>query len=157
MAPLRLAIFRFTVRHLGWFRRVPILVHTFDAFLAFVTFFTAPTVRREINDLVRSVGGWPNVSRRRHRFGGREFDYHGSELGHVHSNGVVDVRLTRTEHDQVLAGGRAEPHHVAPTSSWVTFVIDKSGDARPAAALLDIPYKRCNSIGTTEQPTEEQP
>jgi len=153
--PVRLAVFRFVIRHFGRLRRFPFLVHTFDLFLRGLTAVTAPTVLNEIRTLTGEVASWPSVTLSRHRFGGREFDYQVTELGHVHSNGVVDVRLTKSEHDDVLARGLAKPHHVAPASSWVTFVIEHSGDARAASALLAIPFQRLEQGGASEEPTEE--
>lgn len=147
----RLSVFGFAIRHLGGLRRFPILVHSFDVFLRLVTAVTAPTVLGEIRDLTREVSSWPDVTRSRHRFGGREFEYRGIELGHVHGNGVVDVLLTRAEHDEVLARGMAHSHHIAPNSGWVTFFITGSGEARAAAQLLAIPFHRLKSAAISEE------
>ncbi len=113
MPPIRLTLFHFIIRRLGYFRRFPSLVYGFDVFLRMLTAITAPTILREIRALTRELLSWREVSLSRHRFGGREFQYRGDELGHVHSNGVVDIRLTRTEHDDVVARGIAVPRHVA--------------------------------------------
>ncbi len=155
MAPVRIVVFQIVVQRLGWFRRFPALAHAFDFYLDALTAVTAPDVSREVDALTREVAGWPGVTQSPHRFGGREFAYQRVELGHVHSNGIVDVRLTRAEHDQVLAQGLAVPHHIAPTSSWVTFVIERPGQAAAAADLLALPFERLRAWSGSEGSTEE--
>jgi hypothetical protein len=155
MAPVRIVIFHIVVHHLGWFRRFPPLVQAFDLYLDAITAVTAPSVHREVEALTQEVAGWPGVTQSPHRFGGREFAYQTVELGHVHSNGIVDVRLTRAEHDQVLAHGLAVAHHIVPTSSWATFVIERQGQAAAAAQLLALPFERLRAGSTSEGSTEE--
>jgi hypothetical protein len=41
-------------------------------------------------------------------------------LGHIHSNGVVDVRLSPTEQADILSKHLAQRHHVAPNSTSVS-------------------------------------
>lgn len=148
-------LFQIVVHHLWWFRRFPALVQAFDLYLDALTAVTAPSVHREVRALAQEMAGWPGVSQSPHRFGGREFVYHTVELGHVHSNGIVDVRLTRAEHDQVLAQGLAVAHHILPTSTWVTFVIEREGQAAAAAELLAMPFERLRAGGTSEGSSDE--
>jgi Family of unknown function (DUF5519) len=157
MPPIRLAIFRFVTRRFGRLRRVWILTQAFDFGLGLLTFFTAPGVTRGIRSLARSLRKWPDVKRSRHPLGGRQFNCRGTELGHVHSNGIVDLRLTASEQADVLARGLAHRHHIAPTSTWVTFVIEKGDDASAALSLFAIPFKRVTTPGRTpsELPSEE--
>ena len=155
MAPVRIVIFQLVVHHLGWFRRFPALVQAFDLYLETLTAVTAPSVHREIQALTQEVAGWPGVTQSPHRFGGREFAYQTVELGHVHANGIVDVRLTRAEHDHVLAERLAVAHHIVPASSWVTFVIERQGHAAAAAELLAMPLERVRAGFTSEGTTEE--
>jgi hypothetical protein len=155
MTPVRIVIFQIVVRRLGWFRRFPALVHAFNLYLAALTAVTAPSVSREVDSLTQEVARWPGVTQSPHRYGGREFTYQRVEFGHVHANGVVDVRLTRVEHEQVLARGLAVAHHIVPTSSWVTFVIERPGQAEAAAELLAMPFERLRAGSTSEGSTDE--
>jgi luciferase-like monooxygenase len=41
------------------------------------------------------MSGWDGVTSHPHRFGGREFLFGAAEVGHVHTNGVVDIPFPR--------------------------------------------------------------
>lgn len=155
MAAVRFSVFHFVVHHLGPLGRFPILVQSFDKALWILTAITAWPVLREIQKLSRELETWPGITVCRHRFGGRQFDLHGVELGHVHSNGVVDIRLTRAEHDDVLARRLASPHHVVPNSSWVTVYLEQAGQASAISALFTLPFNRLKRGGVSDETIEE--
>jgi hypothetical protein len=128
----------------------------FDAFLAALTIVTAPRVTSAIARVTSELLGWPGVARSRHRLGGRQFNCRGVELGHIHSNGVVDLRLTRREHDEVLGQKRAEPHHVVPEGTWVTYYLGRDADEiRQVSELFRIPFERI--LGSNTEASDEMP
>lgn len=157
MTPLRLAVFRFVIAHFGRLRNQFLLTQLFDAALAALTVVTAPEVTAAIRETTKALLQWPEVTRSRHRLGGRQFNHRGVEMGHIHSNGVADIRLNAREHDDVLARGLAQPHHVAPQSTWVTFYINAAGDAEHVEGLFRIPFHRLTGGGgnAAELPSEE--
>ena len=157
MAPVRFAVFRLVTRRLGRLRQFWLLTQAFDSGLFLLTLLTAPSVTRALGSLSNTLLSWPNVSMSRHRLGGRQFDCRGIELGHVHSNGIVDLRLTASEQGEVLANGLAQRHHIAPSSTWVTFLIEKRYHAQTAASLFAIPFNRVTTQQRTssESPSEE--
>jgi hypothetical protein len=53
-----------------------------------------------------------------HRFGGTEYRYGRKEMGHVHGELLVDMPLPRKLHDELIASGQAQPHHVLPDTGW---------------------------------------
>jgi len=79
---------------------------------------------------------WPAVTAHPHRFGGTEFRLGKRELGHVHSDHLVDIPFPRKVRDDIIAAGRAEPHHVLPSSGWISFYLNKPDDIERAIALL---------------------
>jgi hypothetical protein len=85
-------VFRFVTKRFGRLRKVWILTQAFDAGLAALSLVTAPSVARAIRALTRELLKWPDVLMSRHPLGGRQFNWRGTELGHVHSNGIVDLR-----------------------------------------------------------------
>jgi hypothetical protein len=157
MAPIRFTIFRFVIQRFGRFRSVRPLTQAFDTGLGLLTMVTAPSVHKAIGKIRREIGAWPEVTESAHKLGGHQFDWHAEELGHIHSNGVADVRLTPSEKDDVLSKGLAVPHHVAPKSSWVTFLIERGDQIDAVANLFRIPYQRLtvSSTGKVEAPSEE--
>ena len=79
---------------------------------------------------------WPDVTQQPHRFGGIEFLYQGKEIGHVHGEGLVDIRMPKSSRDQFIAEGRAESHHIYPDSIY----IKSEEDTLNAVELLRFKY-----------------
>jgi hypothetical protein len=69
--------------------------------------------RQRIYDVVTS---WPGVTSGTHRFGGTEFRLGTRELGHMHGDYLVDVPFPTKVRKEIIAAGRAVPHHVLPKS-----------------------------------------
>jgi hypothetical protein len=44
-----------------------------------------------LRNLEEEISAWPHVSIHPHRFGGREFRFGETGLGHMHSGGMVDI------------------------------------------------------------------
>ena len=88
------------------------------------------------------VSAWSHISVHSHRFGGREFLFGAAEVGHVHSNGIVDVPFTRPIHDLLLSERLADQHRWVPNSGWITFRIREEQDIRHAVWLLRLSYLR---------------
>lgn len=84
---------------------------------------------------------WPGVSAHPHRFGGVEFRLgERRELGHLHGDHLVDVPLPTRLRAEVVAAGRAEPHHVLPESGWISKYLRQPADVAEAIALLRLSY-----------------
>ena len=94
MAPVRFRIFRFVSQRFGGLRSAWLLTQAFDSGLGVLTFVTAPRVAGSIRSIKRLLRTWMGVSMSRHPLGGSQFYCNGTELGHIHSNGVADLRLT---------------------------------------------------------------
>ncbi len=89
-----------------------------------------------------TVGSWPDVSLGPHRFGGIEFRVGRRELGHLHGDRIADLPFPRRVRDELIAAGRARPHHVLPDSGWVTFRIETAADVDAAIELFRRSYDR---------------
>ena len=94
MAPVRFRIFRFVIQRFGGLRSAWLLTQAFDSGLGVLTFVTAPRVAGSIRSIKRLLRTWMGVSMSRHPLAGSQFNCNGTELGHIHSNGVADLRLT---------------------------------------------------------------
>lgn len=89
-----------------------------------------------------TVGSWPGVTAAPHRFGGVEYLYGKKEMGHVHGDELADLPLPRRIHDEVIASGRAEPHHVLPDTGWVSVWMKGPEDAARVIELFRLQYER---------------
>ena len=57
---------------------------------------------KHLKKLEEEVSAWPHISIHPHRFGGMEFQFGDAEVGHVHTNGVVDIPFPRSVRDALL-------------------------------------------------------
>jgi len=88
------------------------------------------------------VLSWPGVEVAPHRFGGVEYRFGRKEMGHVHGDRLADLPLPRRLHDEVVAAGRAVPHHVLPDTGWVSCWMNRPVDAAGVIELFRLQYDR---------------
>ena len=89
-----------------------------------------------------AISAWPQISIHPHRFGGMEFDFRDAGIGHVHTNGIVDIPFPRSIRDALLADSLAEEHHWVPNSGWITFQMRGEEDLSHALWLMRLSYLR---------------
>ena len=88
------------------------------------------------------VEAWPNVTAKAHRFGGVEFLVGRREIGHLHGGHLLDLPFPMRVHDELIAAGRVQKHHVLPDTGWVSFPIKNDEDVDRAIELLRLNYER---------------
>src|SRR5438270_7958907 len=106
-----------------------------------------PTSQQRITDAVSS---WPGVESATHRFGGVEFRLGRRELGHLHGDRIADLPFPRRVRDELIAAGRARPHHVLPDSGWVTAPIGDEDGAENVIDLFRMAYERARGASRAE-------
>jgi hypothetical protein len=94
--------------------------------------------------IVREVTKWDGVVASPHRFGGTEFRLGRRELGHTHGDHQADIPFPMSVRNQLIAEGKAEPHHIMPQSGWITFRLKKEGDIELAVDLFKLSYELAN-------------
>jgi hypothetical protein len=110
-----------------------------DGLGEFETGMSSETVAELIE---REVSAWEGVTVEPHRFGGTEFKVGRREIGHLHGGRLADLPFPRRVRDQLIAAGKAEPHHILPESGWVSFRIRGQSDVAAVVALLRLNYDR---------------
>jgi hypothetical protein len=99
-----------------------------------------------VADRIREeVLSWEGVSAHPHRFGGVEFRLGKRELGHLHGDRLADLPFPRRVRDELVAAGRARPHHVLPESGWVSRPIAGPEDVDEVVALFRLSYERAEA------------
>lgn len=91
--------------------------------------------------IVKEVSSWEGVTTAPHRFGGTEFRLGRRQIGHIHRDYFADIAFPMTVRNQLIAEGRAEPHHIIPGSGWVTFRFEKEEDIEKAIELFKMSYE----------------
>src|SRR5918999_774992 len=88
------------------------------------------------------VSGWEGVTTHPHRFGGVELRLGKRELGHLHGDRLADIPFPTRVRDELVAAGRAHPHHVLPDSGWISRWIERDEDADEVVELFRLSYER---------------
>ena len=99
------------------------------------------TPRAAMETVRAAVASWEGVTTHSHRFGGIEFRLGRRELGHLHGT-IADLPFPRRVRDELVAGGRARPHHVLPQSGWVTAPMQTSSEVSNVIELFRQNYER---------------
>lgn len=95
-----------------------------------------------VQEIEQAVTSWPDVTAQPHRFGGVEFRVHNHEIGHLHGNSLADLPFPVRLRQELVAAGRAMPHHILPDSGWVSFYIRNATDVSAVIALFRLNYDR---------------
>lgn len=98
-------------------------------------------VRGAGSEIVHAVIAWPGVEAHPHRFGGTEFRIGRREIGHIHGDHLVDIPFPKRVRDEVVAAGRADPHHLLPESGWVSLYLRAPADVVQAVDLLRLSFE----------------
>lgn len=98
------------------------------------------------------VAEWDGVTITPHRFGGFMFRVNHREIGHVHGGAMVDLPFPVRMRRDLVAAGRAQPHHALPASGWVSHPIRSALDVPAVIALLRLNYDRLRG-GTVRRPS----
>ncbi|MBB5622978.1 hypothetical protein HDE69_004060 [Pedobacter cryoconitis] len=135
-------LFSFVVKRFGFLKTIPLLALIFDSWLKLWMFICKPEILDWLDEIEAEVLTWKGMSVVTHRYGGLQFDLHGTEIGHIHSNGIMDVLLTRQLKQELLEEGRVVHHHVFSQSGWISFYMISISDKEYAKALLLLAYHR---------------
>jgi hypothetical protein len=97
-------------------------------------------VRSDLDQIRSTVTGWPGMTAQPHRFGGTEFNLGTTEIGHMHSNGMIDIPFNSKLRTQLLTEQAAEPHHLLPETGWISFYLREPTDVERAIWLFRLSY-----------------
>ncbi|NJN98358.1 MAG: DUF5519 family protein [Anaerolineales bacterium] len=86
--------------------------------------------------ITQALLAWEGVTTEPHRFGGTEYRLGRREIGHIHGDYLVDIPFPKKVRDEVVAAGRAEPHHILPKTGWISFYLRQPADVEEAISLL---------------------
>lgn len=139
-------MFAFTIRYFGFLKAVPGLAIVFDAWLMICTWLTNPGLLDDIDRIALTTRRWPGITITTHKYGGRQINYLGKELGHIHSNGLLDMPLSRAGKQKLMEEGRVIDHHTFIGTGWISFYIRDKADADYALTVLQAAYNRRSPV-----------
>lgn len=132
-------MFDFVVKNLRGLAAVPLVPHIFEGMLMVWTWIAHPARLCAMEALEDRMTGCREIELHPHTLGGTAFVHTAlGELGHIHGNGLLDVRLNKATAQALRTQGRVKPHHVLPKSGWVSFPLRSLRDVSFAVWLLDL-------------------
>lgn len=134
-------MFRLTIKYLGFLKFVPGLALLFDCWLKVYSLFTNPRMLDCIDEIEKEVLQWSDTSTQTHKYGGLQFNYKGKELGHIHSNGLLDMPFSRKIKAELMTERRIQDHHSFKNTGWISFYMHTEDDAKYGLQLLKLAYK----------------
>ena len=90
----------------------------------------------------REVASWSGVVVKPHRFGGIEFLVGRREIGHLHGSRLADIPFPVAIRKQLVTEGKADLHHVLPSSGWISYHIRDEADVPAVIDLFRLSYER---------------
>ena len=92
--------------------------------------------------IARHLSGWSGVTveQRGHDF--LEFRVGRREIGHLHGSRLADLPFPVRIREQLVAAGKATPHHSHPETGWVSFYIRGEQDVPAIVDLFRLNYER---------------
>ena len=114
----------------------------FDSWLKLWMLLTRPVVLDWIDEIEEEVLSWKGITVTLHQYGGSQFSLGKVEIGHIHSNGIMDVLFSRQFKQELMKEGRIEDHHLFTKSGWISFLITSEEDKNYAKYLLRLSYQR---------------
>ena len=133
-------IFSFFVKHFWFLKAVPIAPRLFDSLLRLWLLFTDFKLLQWIDEIESEILNWEGVNVRMHKFGGLQFDYKKAEIGHLHSNGLMDISFSRVMKQKLIDEGRVSSHHVFNNTGWISFTLRSKDDVNYAIRLMKVSY-----------------
>jgi hypothetical protein len=70
----------------------------------------------------------------------------------MHGDLIADLPFPRRVRNELVAAGRARPHHILPESGWVTLSIEGPGGVEQAIELFALSYERALRARRTPAP-----
>lgn len=113
---------------------IPLFPIILDEQLKVVTFFFHPLKFKKMKEFVDEIIKTEALKTEFHRYGGIEFHFNKTEIGHMHSNGLLDISFAKPIRDLLISKKLCKEHHIYPASGWTSFYINKDSD-------LQIPFQ----------------
>ena len=145
-------MFKCVVKYLGFLKYIPFTGIVVDGWMMIWSIAFNRKIVLAIQEVEDEISTWNGITCSLHKFGGLQFNYRGKEIGHIHSNGVLDILFDRKTKNLLILQGRVEEHHSFSQSGWTTFYISNESDIRKVIALLKESYERmvCRLSAITE-------
>jgi hypothetical protein len=95
-----------------------------------------------VDEIANELATWPGVRIERREDGAAVVRYEQVEFGLLdRDRGVVEIRVSHTEHDELIEHGAAEPDDSTPASDLVSHPVEGPSDVTEVLELFDRRYR----------------
>jgi hypothetical protein len=105
-------LFRWVVKYLYPLKHIPMLPYIFDGILKMHAYVFHQDLLDWLDDIDNEMVKLPEVFVSSHKYGGVQYNALGKEIGHIHGNGLIDIRFTKKLKSQISEEGKVEDHHI---------------------------------------------
>jgi hypothetical protein len=135
-------IFAFVVKYLNFLKHLYPLPLIFDGLLMLFTWAFRHEVYEALGNIEKTVASWPGIKITLHQYGGFQFNVNEHEIGHMHSNGLVDILFDLKTKQQLLKQYNLHDHYIFKNSGWVSYYIRKKEDEEEVINLLKFSFEK---------------
>ncbi|MCZ4245069.1 luciferase family protein [Pedobacter punctiformis] len=125
---------------MSFLKSIPLAALAFDSGIKIWTLLTKSERLDWIDEIEEEVLTWEHVNIQLHKFGGTQFNFGEKEIGHIHSNGILDILFNKEVKKRLLNEGKVKDHHVFKKSGWISFYLQSKDDITYANYLLKEAY-----------------
>jgi uncharacterized protein len=97
-------------------------------------------IQPKIKNFISDVQSWPEIEKANHTYGGTEFRLFNRSLGHIHSNGILDLPFIKDLRKALLELQLVDIHHLKDSISWVSKQITDDKSLESAKNLMLLSY-----------------
>lgn len=133
-------MFDFAIKYFSPLKHIPVLPQVFDTVVGIFTLIVNKNIHRYVEEIENDITSLKGVETAQHKYGGLQFNYMGKELGHIHSNGLLDIHFPREIRDELVNNKSVLPHHVFKNSGWISFYVKTADGMEYAKELLRKSY-----------------
>jgi hypothetical protein len=135
-------VFAFVIKYLNFLKNLYPLPLIFDVLMMIFTWAFRHEVYLVVSKVDQTVSSWPGMKITLHKYGGFQFNVNDKEIGHMHSNGIVDILFDLKTKEQLLSESALQDHHTFKDSGWVSYYIRKKEDEKEVIRLLKLSFDR---------------
>jgi predicted DNA-binding protein (MmcQ/YjbR family) len=150
-------LFHWVVKYLYPLKHIPMLPYIFDGILKMHAYFFHEELLDWLDDIDNEMVKLPEVVISSHKYGGVQYNALGKEIGHIHGNGLVDIRFTKKLKAQICEEGKVEEHHILKKTGWLSFQLKDSEDVAYAIKLLRQSHSLLLQRSNYKVPTNSKP
>lgn len=129
-----------TINYFSFLKHIPLLPQFFDWLIKIQVRLSGKKTLDYIDQIEQKVLTWQQTTSHLHKSGGVQFNVDGKEIGHIHSNGLLDVLLNLKVKEQLVREGRVTEHRTIKNSGWLSFQVKTEQDILFAIELLEYSY-----------------